>query len=1097
MWRLGWFLNTLNFQIEKQLYDWKDGSEVLSSTRWSLIERFVFRLSKIRQPILFFSMLIAFFGVVFLTPSIMSKFIQLTPNFNSEKLNEIVEWDFIIVSLSLSLVTLIVPLVLTFVGNSVAKASSYDVLWKVYFDYAGVWPLVTSSFALTFCALVSQYFEPFVALNLNIRVSALLILWLLCNVMFLCWFFRATFLMTDPVQRNILGSRFCLNDALTDELRLRLFRLIPTQAREMNLLQFGYRRKERSKSKAKLILMVSTNDFLSDGGDNYTIHFDTARAAHFVSFRLISLLSWIVFCERFLVSKYRKLRGKLNKEYKITYPHHPGYGQSKSFTLLKSSGFKLRLHHKLLARSAYLFKVDGGPKESNFADLLSLSTGYVKDAIRIDNFHHYEIAIGNLEELVVSMIDACNIVDEQGNQQSWLDIGRDSFAGFSIFNGIERNVAELTKESLSLNDKSPEYFRKLMYMQPRMCGYNESRIAPTITKSLIDTNYWQWQQLLNWRATRRGLNGQKKNDDPNSSSLLEFMGCWESWCHHFTSLDSINTVDAHERLKPYLRHLDNTACMLIHSVRVGDHNASKCAADLLINWASKMFLGKSRPYNFGRHGRLLELDDLNADFDSDKLKFKFGRYFRQDANKDPKWAGEFLEQVLLNYWTDVILSTSAYILQRPRDGLSELTDSIALRLVDEKDYFGKERHRQNYLDLGRNGLGDSFLRQQCLSNYPKSHHGRRLDRLLGRFNDLNQDQLIMGRIYTSGGMVDISSLNVGFKALMLYKNNTSEIISKDLIGFLEFTDQSHRELLPQKIARLLDAESSDAHIFDSHDDYAKAETLFHENLRNFSMEVISMDQDLVSRANLDSARLDLLSSYANNAIVDEGTVPFPLNQYLPFDLLGQHDLTEHKFDLSGYPRSNVVELAGVNTSINEDEFTRSQMGRFLVNDLVKDLWATLKERCIYTKNDDKEIFEFVKNRIRESEHPKDEYVFIVNQIDLKLSLDRMIGGYDEDAWFNNFSITKQDGMPASYLCHFEGVAVYWAYWRGCPNILMHRTLFGSLKLSKVDDSDYYVKVDYEDDVEAKVNIGKLSFTAFYDLKVGEGECFLVTAPEIE
>jgi hypothetical protein len=1097
MWRLGWLFNTLNFQIEKQLYDWKKGNEVLSSNSWTLIERSVFRVSKIRQTTLFFLMLIVFFGLVFLTPPILSKFSPLIPNFNVAKLNRIVEWDFIVVSLSLSLVTLIVPLVLTFVGNSVAKASSYDVLWKVYFDYAGVWPLVTSSFALTFCALMSQYFEPFVVLSLNIRVSVLLILWLLCNVMVLCWFFRATFLMTDPAQRNILASRFCLNDALAQELRHRLFRLIPMQAKEMGLLPFGQRKKDGSKPQTKPILIVTINDFLAEDGCGDTIQFSTPRGVHSVSFRLLSLLSWIIYFERVLVSLPRRFCKKSITQFKITYPLHPGHGQSKSFSLIKSVGFKLRLHHKMLVRAAYSFKVGGGPKQSAFSDLLSLSTGDVKDAIRADNFHHYEIAISNLEELLVSVIDACAIVTDTEKLQSWLDVGGDGFAGISIFNDIERKVAELTKESLSLNEESPEYFRKLMYMQPRICRYRESQLAPTITQSLIDANYWQWRQFVNWRTARKGLNVQKKNNDPNSRSLLEFMGCWESWCHHLTSLDSINTVDAHERLKPYLRHLDNTACMLIHSVRMGDYNASKSAADLLINWVKKMFLGKSRPYNFGRHGRLLELDDLNADFDSDKLKFKFGRYFWQDASKDPKWAGEFLEQVLLNYWTDVILITSAYILQRPRDSLSELTDSIALRLVDEKDYFGKEQHRQNYLDLGRNGLGDSFLRQQCLSNYPKSDHGQRLDGLLGRFKDLNQDQLIMGRIYTSWGMVDISSLNVGFKALMLYKNNTSEIISKDLIGFLEFTDQSHRELLPQKIARLLDAESSDAHIFDSHDDYAKAETLFHENLRNFSMEVISMDQDLVSRANLDSARLDLLSAYANNAIVDEGTVPFPLNQYLPFDLLGQHDLTEHKFDLSGYPRSNVVDLAGVNTSINEDEFTRSQMGRFLVSDLVEDLWATLKERRIYTKNDDKEIFEFVKNRIRESEHPKDEYVFIVNQIDLKLSLDRMIGGYDEDAWFNNFSITKQDGMPASYLCHFEGVAVYWAYWRGCPNILMHRTLFGSLKLSKVDDSDYYVKVDYEDDNDAKENIGKLSFTAFYDLKVGEGECFLVTAPEIE
>jgi len=80
-WRLGWILNSLKYQVDKQLHDWRNTNDVLNRSKWSVIESSVLFFS--RRPFIFSgSMLIGMLLLAFSLTNYYSIIIKYIPNFS-------------------------------------------------------------------------------------------------------------------------------------------------------------------------------------------------------------------------------------------------------------------------------------------------------------------------------------------------------------------------------------------------------------------------------------------------------------------------------------------------------------------------------------------------------------------------------------------------------------------------------------------------------------------------------------------------------------------------------------------------------------------------------------------------------------------------------------------------------------------------------------------------------------------------------------------------------------------------------------------------------------------------------------------------------
>jgi len=1091
-WRLGWILNSLKYQVDMQLHDWRKTNDVLKRSKWNVIERGVLFFS--RRPFIFSgSMLIAMLSLAFVLTYYYSTIIKYIPNFKRQLWLDLDNWDFTIIASSIAIISLIVPLALGFVGNDIKSSSSRDVFWMVFLEYSAAKLLVLSSLFLIIFLLIIQFIEPFSEPKFSISLSIVSIIWMIVNLALMGWFFFATFKLVTSNSRNFLTNRYCINEELVNELRNRLSRLLPQVAVDNKLIP-TFSNDEEIKNK----LYVSTFHFYDKNKKIYTKVFSNSKYAKNIYFRILSLAIHTINISIKLSDTLNRvfLKNKIIPvKYRLCLPIVSVDVAAIKVIYSEYNGFNLNTLSKFLIRISYDFKNGTGRKESGFKLLISMLTGQVRDAMRDNNYQQYELAVEALEVLTSDLIEGSHFINDDGILDNWLLLSDGSFFGNRLFRVIGREFYELTSESLQLLDKSTKYYERIIRTQRRIFGYRDYSLSSEITNELLDTHYMQWLALTNSKGQL--LETESSNFLKMNYLVIvrSYVSSWESWPEFYRGIDNVEWKKSKDVGKFYTEHLNNTACMLVNSLRNKDIESATWATDMLIRWIDNLYIGRT-PRNYHWRSDFLTIDKLGKDESDELLTFVFNGD-SLNSNTSNQYS-DVLKIALLNYWCDVIICTAAYILQRPTDDISSKTINLVTSLIDEKRPYPSGGVEKSNLSLTS---GTSFyiaiLRQNWLSNKFDYEYKGKLNALVRRFNSLDEVPKVSGRIYSGWGDDGIGNLVGGVKALFLYKIKNQASTNREINDFLNdlAKNDDHRASILSGITKFIEVDSELLTNQLDVDDYSERNKKFIESFGDIANSIEERREEDLLQADVDPEREKQLSRYASRDAFNLLTASFPINQFKKIVEINKDNLKKYTFTYSKYRKSDVAIGMGTTHISNEDDWLADTINSQLSVNIMQQLWAKIKN---ITYDDDENwltLLRKINKTIKENEREK--YLLIVNQWGLRWYLDKLIYGYDDDIPHAEFECNKQDGMKESYICSFEGIDVHSGPFKDTPNILIPKDYFSLLQVGKSEDNEW-VQVKYESDADSEnINIGNLVLTYWFTPEFNQRKVYLFKGPENE
>lgn len=1086
-WKLGWFLDSLNFQVEKQLHAWRKSNNVLKANQWKGIEKVILLCAK--SPLL--SSIGIFVFMLFVALSLTICYPNLTkylPEFNQTILLNFNEWDSTLVASCVAMISLIVPLALGFVSNTIKDSSSKDAFWEIYLNYAAPKFIVTSTFFMIIFSLSSQYFKPFVGTKMCVSLSACIILWMLLNCFLMIWFFFATFKLVSFDSRNYLTYRYCINEELIKELKIRLSRLIPQNAISLKIIpDFESKKTESNISSFK----ISTIKSFVDEYQDFNRLYKEPKYIKNIYFRILAINIHLIYLHILIENKIKAfLKKDINKTFELCLPLTGGSGSSQEISFVHYYGFKLNMVEKLIFNFAYPTQKGNEKKESNLKIIISMLSGQVRDAIREDNYQHYKIALEAFENLAKKLIEGSHFINDEGSPDNWLLLVDGSFFSDKLLWVISKEFFELTNETLELLTKSNKYFYNILHSQLSIAGYRKSEIADEVSNNLLNNHYRQWKQLIEWRNQFESHDKEFYLNNIYESAVRSYVSSWEAWSGYSGRINKTKWTNVSTIANFFAEHLDNTACMLINSLRNKESISASWAADMIIHWIDDTFVGQI-PYKYNWRSQFLTLSELGKEENDKHLSFVLkGDTLEENISEGlPNQHEDAIKIAISNYWSDVILLTSAYILQRPIDEFTDKAVELALNLVNEERPHPSTHAVLKYLRLDKGSIFVSaFLRQNFMEGWRDSKYSKRLQNLLSRFNSLDEAPKVSGRVYTGWGK-NLKGGLAGLKALFLFKSNGNFQFNKDTQDFIfEMAEFEKRKWIIRELNSLKEIDAEPFTKLIGIENYAEKNDKFCSQIDSCIEEIEKATRVDLEYAQVDPEREKELSKFASNKAFNPEKSSFPTNQF-GHPILCEDRLPEYSISFSNYNKSEVAKGIEAQRSINEDDWLASTIDNGLNFNIMASFWENNSERNQQRFNDWASLLQSLKSTLSSYSNNANP-VFIVSQFDLQWYLERILWGYDKKIQHPEFDCRREDGMGDSYICHFESIEVHSGPIKNIPNILTSKDVFIELKANK-SDNGFWVQAKYEEDPENEdPNIGKLILTYWMEPIFGDDEVFL-------
>ncbi len=322
----GWILNTLRYQVDKKLKETVYSSEAYLENRWDFAEKFFINCSK--SPKKHISILyLSFICLIALMVTLKTLLKAIIPGTLNDW-NEFVEWQGIILSGQLTILGVIFPLVIGFVGFSIQNKTASRAIWTVYNRYSCFMFTGFSGLGLSVFIIIGKFLEPIIPQYWYVSASICSCVWLLFNILLTGWFLNATFKIIQARTREKLLVRYTINESFTQDIRKRLSNLIPQHAINNKLIKLA------DKNKVDL----STHIYSEEGIKYHTIDHTKQKYLWDISFTLLSRSMW-------LLTRFRK-ESPDGKKVQLTLPITLDNRAKMQFKVLEYKGL----------RSNYLFR---------------------------------------------------------------------------------------------------------------------------------------------------------------------------------------------------------------------------------------------------------------------------------------------------------------------------------------------------------------------------------------------------------------------------------------------------------------------------------------------------------------------------------------------------------------------------------------------------------------------------------------------------------------------------------------------------------------------------------------------------------------------
>ncbi|MFN8794151.1 MAG: hypothetical protein ACK50K_07575 [Betaproteobacteria bacterium] len=392
----------------------------------------------------------------------------------------------------------------------------------------------------------------------------------------------------------------------------------------------------------------------------------------------------------------------------------------------------------------------------------------------------FERAYSALIELHELLLAACLDKTESGEQGSWALLpDTEKFFGRTLHENWSEAYRGVFQSAIEGMVRDPRPLRRLCYLLQHLDG-DELRASPVeIREHLLQLPPLMMYQLSNWWAFRVEEQGIIEHSHlqmvllrPPLNRVYEevlsaFVAGWENGrpdkprrSRDAQKLDWA-ALPALARLN--VKHIEETARMLLAAVMRGDQAAAEWLADVLSKWWGTLDFDHE-PYQIYDKTAFITIDDLALQWSAFCAKFGLGG----DDDEVDERLGPTLQQgafqaALRNFWTDVRLLSIELMLDWVRTvpiatvGRS-LAFEVACGFLAGKQWKSGGQASDSLVDLSPADYLLAKARQFAASGQWRGGYVGRLDRFVERVKDMRRPNMVSSRVYSFGGADDVESL---------------------------------------------------------------------------------------------------------------------------------------------------------------------------------------------------------------------------------------------------------------------------------------------------------------------------------------------------
>lgn len=697
---------------EQDLRDTYYNNNVFKKNRKSTLRRALTILNS--QPIKF-TILLGLLSI--LTAASIQKFSlfkKMLIELEASKLS-ISDFNISLMSIQGTLIALIFPLVIAFIGFLLQGKSSNKAIWKVYKEYS-IFPLVGfSSLGLIFFnALTYPLSIWYQDINLHV-LNLTYIAWFLLNLVLISYFLIKTMNFLSEKERMATIINYTLNHTLPNDIKQSLSNnhLDCWIHKNKMTLKHHSKRKVNTYKNKKDIKILDIQTFFLD----VIIHIASKKNS--------------VEDEFFL--ELPVIIGKKIESNILVYNHN--LDNANTFT---------RILLYLAIKKTNIIKNDNLESE----EVASAIYAQIEDAIKEDNNSVFNRSLDDLIGYIKTIESACAFIDDKSTRSNLLLLPSNSKSYTSFFSlllteGYE--ISSILSGKIAVNSMP---FRKWCYFHVNL--YN-SNVAPAIAIDYIHGHSITWIKLLEVIG--------KKNPSQNNTSkeyddaITYFIGSWESWGYKLTYDKNLPEDNKNSYM---IEHIERTCHMIIYSISQNNINATKWSVDSLIN-AWDMFIRHeyhvlTLPYH---HAFITPSTDIDS----------MGEYKHVFSRNHPINNTEIKTLSLINHWINIKFIIIAQVLSL-RTCINHEIDKFTIEALLKNNKLQPSANLDLYMPeiTEAKDIIDIFFRMN-LNQYNNEEYVSRMEKIVRRTSLTDESEYIQGRTYLLNGDYYHQTINRAFYIL--------------------------------------------------------------------------------------------------------------------------------------------------------------------------------------------------------------------------------------------------------------------------------------------------------------------------------------------
>ncbi|RYA23372.1 hypothetical protein CRU96_08385 [Malaciobacter halophilus] len=1022
--------NTLRKRIKKELIDSIYKNKVYNEYKWNFIENKIVSWSRnyVWQIFGYFYI----FFIVFLATSLIFGLLEHLKLIDLFKIfNGLLKFKDLIFNGQLTILAVIFPLVIGFVGVLIKDDIANKSLWKIYSRYSGFMLVGFSGLSLIALITISNYFEAFFSNELKIVASLIYSLWFLLNISLLAWLLHSTFNFINRNKQNEIIKKYTTNIVLEEEIRKRLYSLIPKVADKINLLPSS----ENENQKISFYFFEKSKS----GLDIIPKNFKKKKYLLDINFTLISiaLKLW----------KFRNSYFLIRKDMELYLPTSGSGYSYKDYDLALLKNCEFTLIEKLLIKEAYTFTNKNPFEDDDVENIVSSFFNNIDKAIKQDNQRLFDNEEETLQDFLQTIFIITSFTNDEGKVDNWLLLSDNTFFSNKLYYSLLREFYSLNKILVSKIDHSDYYFRNFCSFYPYSFIKNDEVLHYEIQKGLMELHTNLWINLLKENNIK---------EKPYLDGLYKrYIASWESWANKYGNIENKWEVISNYS-NALSNHLTLSNSLVIESLKYKDIDASIWSVNIVNNWYYNNFSNNRNQIQY-----LWKKEILSTSF---FVKEKNNELIDFILNSNEASLNDIVEVALDNIWNQSRIITASYIYNKDSNKLSELDRKIIFLLINGNKITPSDTRTFSY-SFNKN-YSTKILETYLLNLQPfyKITNNDIAHILIKKFNGVFEEEHISGRVYSGIGNEGISQIKECIIALIISNSRNIFNLSNNLFDFIfsDLASVNFRDSILYYLRELLNISDEIEHkvkVLLDKENISSLKTNYTTSINNIISTIQNRTEEEISNTPINEDRINEIKSYLSKNAFNKNDSSLPLKLFKEIKEVKRSSNLQ-KINLNGINKRDLIDT-------KEERFNDKNE---LYTDLItKQVYIKLF-RDIFNKIDyiDKEFnFEedLIVNILRDKDTIKNSIIFIGSNIIIEY-LHRL-------AWDNNdnlpFRVKYENVVEEDYLCHISDIAVY-----SISNfninycLLLNLEIFKDVNIKRFEN-DYFVDLTFNENSDNRNN----------------------------